>query len=568
MRLFDRLLRRAGRAPGAMPGRGAGDTGASRQNAPVGGNDSDPCAEGERLLALGSPQQALNAFQAALDGAADHAQAHVGEARAYLALSRTEEACESLEIALAVEPGCIPALQLLGRLRREGDRPREAIDLLARAVILAPERADLRFDLALALNRAQRPEEAAQAYRDAIERDPRNPAPRINLGLMYLQQFGDPVAAETHFRHALQIEPGHVVAMANLGLSLHDQHRCDEAIALYREGLHQHPEHVELRWNEGLAHLSLGDYARGWPGYEMRFMRSGGRKLDRFPYPQWDGQALADAKLLVVGEQGIGDEIMFASCLTDLSDRVGGVVLECAPRLERLFMRSFGGIAVHGKERGVPIDWLRQYPEIGAKTAIGSLPRFLRCSREAFPTHRGYLIADPERVGSFRHRLRAAGPELTVGISWRGGTSGTRGPMRSIAVEQLRPLFAVPNTRFVSLQHALRPDEREQVRAAGMAVWDGAGDDMDDTAALVSALDLTITVANTNAHLAGGLGRPAWVLLNESPDWRWLCAGEASPWYPSLRLFRSDGRPRWSALIASLAQRLTAVASGPASDFA
>lgn len=567
MRLFDRLLRRSNRETNEANTSGPARPSGNRDHASVGRGDPDVYAEGDRLLAVEAPEQALNAYQAALDATDNHAPGHLGQARAYVALGRIEDASDSLEIALAIEPDCIPALQLLAGLRRDGDCADEAVALLERAVAIAPEHADLHFELALALSRAGRVEAAAQAYREAMDRDPRNPAPRINFGLMCLQQFGDPVAAEQHFRQALQIEPGHVAGMANLGLALQDQRRNDEAIALYREGLRQHPGHVELRWNEGLAHLSLGDYGRGWPGYEMRFMRSGGRKLDRFPYPEWDGQKLPDAGMLVLGEQGIGDEIMFASCLPDLHASVGRVVLECAPRLERLFARSFNGIAVHGKERSAPTDWLRQYPQLRAKAAIGSLARFLRSSCEAFPARRGYLVADPERVEFFRHRLWAAETGFTVGISWRGGTAGTRGPMRSVALEQLQPLLAVPNARFVSLQHGIRPDEHEQARAAGMLVWDDTSDDLDDTAALVSALDLTVTVANTNAHLAGALGRPAWVLLNEIPDWRWLQTGERSPWYPSLTLFRSQGSPRWAAVIDSLAQRLAAMAGRRHADF-
>jgi tetratricopeptide (TPR) repeat protein len=564
MGLLDRLLRsgasRSGRAASASAVRGDHAT-----DLPVGedaGRQPDRCAEGDRLLASGSPQQALNAYQAAIDGEDDCTAGHVGQARAYVALNRIEDACDSLEIALAIDPDCVAALQLLAQLRSEAGCGDEAVALLERAVAIAPGRADLHFERGLALNRTGRVQDAAQAYREAMDRDPLNPGPRVNLGLICLQQFGDPLAAEKHFRDALQVEPGHVAAIANLGLALQDQRRYDEAIALYREGLREHPGHVELCWNEGLAHLSVGDYERGWPGYELRFMRSGGRKLDRFPYSEWDGQPVPHAGVLVLGEQGIGDEIMFASCLPDMRAKVGRVVLECAPRLEKLFARSFDGIAVHGKERGTAIDWLRQYPDLKVKTAIGSLPRFLRNSPDAFPARRGYLVADPERVELFRHRLRAAGAGLNVGISWRGGTAGTRGLLRSFDLEHLQPLLAVPNARFFSLQHAIRVDEREQARAAGVVVWDGTSDDLDDTAALVSALDLTITVANTNAHLAGALGRPAWVLLNATPDWRWLQTGERSPWYPSLQLFRSQSNARWAAVIDALAQRLPAVAGG------
>lgn len=287
----------------------------------------------------------------------------------------------------------------------------------------------------------------------------------------------------------------------------------------------------------------------------MRLARPDGRKLDRFPYAPWDGKPLRGG-LLVLAEQGIGDEIMFASCLPNLRERVGSVALECSPRLAGLFARSFPGIAVHGLERGAAFDWPGRHPELQAKAAIGSLPGWLRTSSDAFPGHRGYLVPDPVRVRRWRDRLDALGSSMKVGISWRGGSPKTRGPLRSVDLAALQPLLALEAVRFVSIQHEPAAEESERARTMNVAVWEEATADCEDTAALIAALDLVITVANTNAHLAGALGKRAWVLLNDSPEWRWLRAGNRSPWYPSLELMRPAGRPWWDATVNRLAGRL------------
>jgi hypothetical protein len=135
--------------------------------------------------------------------------------------------------------------------------------------------------------------------------------------------------------------------------------------------------------------------------------------------------------------------------------------------------------------------------------------------------------------------------------------------MRSIELSRLSALFAVPEVHFVSVQHGLTENERESARAAGITLFEDAMSELDEAAALFAALDLVISVTNTNAHLAGALGVPAWVLLNESPDWRWLRAGERSPWYPSMSLLRSEGEPRWANVVPELAQRLAAAAADP-----
>jgi hypothetical protein len=258
-----------------------------------------------------------------------------------------------------------------------------------------------------------------------------------------------------------------------------------------------------------------------------------------------------DGALLVYAEQGLGDEIMFASCVPELAVRGMTVVLECNPRLESLFRRSFDAIEVCGQPRGNDRSWLNDFPLLSSQVPIGSLGRWLRSDVSQFPRHRGYLRADPLRVAKWRERLTSTNGRLAVGLLWRGGTLKTRQSQKSIPLELLLPLLDLRGVHYVCMQHDLRSEERDLLveHASSITVSPDACADLEESAALCMALDLTIGVPATNANLAGALGRPTWVMLNSSPEWPWLWRGDATPWYPSVRLWRQQRPGDWRGVV-------------------
>jgi len=244
--------------------------------------------------------------------------------------------------------------------------------------------------------------------------------------------------------------------------------------------------------------------------------------------------------------------------------RAGAVVLECDARLAPLFARSFPGLRVHGAPRDGDRRWLAAHPALACQSAIGSLPRFLRRTRAAFPAQGGYLQADPARVAHWRAWLASAGAGTTVGIAWRGGTAKSRAALRAMPLADWAPTFQVSGVRWVVLQQDAGADERARIQTlTGTAplVPEFPASDLDELAALVSALDRVITVDNTLAHLAGALGRPVWIVLPQAADWRWGRSGDRSVWYPAARLWRQAAAGDWSAVAKALAQTLQ---SGPA----
>jgi hypothetical protein len=249
---------------------------------------------------------------------------------------------------------------------------------------------------------------------------------------------------------------------------------------------------------------------------------------------------------------------MFASCLPDLLSRAQYTVIECDPRLAGLFARSFPAAAVYRhRVKGSP-DWLRE-PAPDYRVRLGDLPRMLRNGYADFPVHGGYLVADPAPVAVWRARLAALGPGLKVGLSWRGGTPGTGQAARSLALAALLPVLSLPQAHFVSLQYGLVRDEIADLRerhGIALSEWPQAIADMDEMAALITGLDLVVTVCTTAAHLCGALGKTAWVMVPAVAEWRYLDSGSRIPWYPALRLIRQSRLNAWGDAIATVRAEL------------
>jgi hypothetical protein len=280
--------------------------------------------------------------------------------------------------------------------------------------------------------------------------------------------------------------------------------------------------------------------------------------------PRWDGSPLAGRTLLVHAEQGLGDEIMYASCMPEAIAQARHCVIECADRLVPIFTRSFPQATVRAVAKGDTGEWLKNVPPIDVQIPAGSLPLHLRRTAADFPRERAYLKADPARVALWGTRLAGLRPGLKVGLSWRGGTSLTRSVLRSIPLERLLPLLQQEGMCFVSLQYGdVREDLDRVVRRHGVSIqhWQEAIDDYEETAALMCALDLTISVCTAVVHLGGALGRPVWTMAPLRPEARYGVSGESMPWYASVRMFRQPRYEDWDSVISKVAGELAALAA-------
>jgi hypothetical protein len=315
-----------------------------------------------------------------------------------------------------------------------------------------------------------------------------------------------------------------------------------------------------------VARLKHGDFGGRWDEYESRFASP---LATRRPYafPPWDGTPLGEGALLVYGEQGLGDQIMFASCLPDLRRQTPNCVIECDPRLGGLFARSFPGArVVTAAQSDAAPAWLAEpgwvRGAIRAQIPVGSLPRRFRRSATDFPRHAGYLRADPARVERWRARLAAYGTNPKIGVAWRGGTATSRRSLRSLELDELAPVLASAPATWVSLQYTdCRTEIAATERRHGVTVhhWEEAIDDYEETAALVAALDSVVTVCTAVAHLSGALGQRALVMVPYAAEWRYGAAGEAMLWYPSVRLLRQPAPGAWVDLLEHVKNELFAL---------
>lgn len=411
--------------------------------------------------------------------------------------------------------------------------------------------------------------EALDVARAAARRRPRSRASWFSLGLALLADHAYAEALETCDR-ALAAGALDADIHANRAIALQNLGRFDLAAAGYRHALEHTPDHPLARFHAGLLALMLGRYDEGWPLYETRLASAG--VATRQHYPRWEGRDPRGRTVLVHGEQGLGDEVMFASCIPDLERAGARCVVECDPRLRALFARSFPEAAVYpaAPDQRVPAA----IAALGIDAAVpgGSLPLYFRTRATDFPAHGGYLRADAERVAAWRARLDALGPGLKVGVSWKGGTHASRAPLRSIDFDRWLPILRTEGAHFISLQYtadaAATVAAMRETHGIRVSHWPEAIADYDETAALVSALDLTISVCTSIVHLAGALGRPVWVMAPVNPEWRYGHAGTTMPWYPAARIFRQREPGAWSTVIDDVATALGDLVAGSADEAA
>ena len=509
---------------------------------------------------LGRHAAAKDHLLRALELRPELTEVHIDLGNVYRFLSEPEAAEASYRKALELTPDAALAHFNLAMLLREGARPGEALTHLQRAHALSPARGDILRSLVTSLVEAQQYKGAMEVAQAAARLNPESYEARVSLGFA-CQKSHALVQALANYDDAMRMRSDDAELHSNRAIVLQDLGRLDEAVAGYQRALELRPGFELARFHHALACLLAGDYAHGWTDYEARLVSEGKPKRPA-SYPRWDGTAPEDKTILVYGEQGLGDELMFASCLPDVIRDAAHCVIECAPKLAGLFARSFPAATVFPAmpDKRLPASVAGR--QIDAEVPIGSLPLHYRRDRAAFPRHDGYLKADAGRVRQWRERLGALGPGLKVGVSWRGGTHRTRRASRSIPLDAWLPILTMPDARFISLQYPAQEStdvaDLSQDHGVQIKHFPEAIDDYEETAALLTALDLTISVCTAVIHLAGALGCPVWVMAPYSPEWRYGIRGEDMPWYPSARVFRQDILGQWAGVIESVAIRLNA----------
>ncbi|MCG6876974.1 MAG: tetratricopeptide repeat protein [Betaproteobacteria bacterium] len=494
--------------------------------------------------------------------------AHSDLGNVYLMLGEDAKAERSYGAALALSAQHAPALANLGLLRaRRGDRA-AALECFRQAVRADPWSVQAIRSLVDWLPDDTVPDEDIALMREITARFPDHAAAWAALGRLHLRGAFDAVPAVDALERAVALGQQDADTISGLGAGLQEVGRLEDALAAFERARSIDPQHVSARFHRAIALLTLGRFAEGWPDYELR-LRSEDRPQRAFPFPRWGGEDLDGKTILVHAEQGIGDEILFASCLPEIIARAKHCVIDCAPKLAAIFARSFPAATVHGGLQSEPVDWALPLG-IDLQIPAGSVPLQLRPDVAAFPAHQGYLRADPEKARRWRERLAALGPGRAIGVSWRGGTLRTRADRRTLPLSDLAPILREPGFHFVSVQYG--PDAATEVdrfaAESGIRIhhWPEAVDDYDETAALVAALDGITSVCTAIVHLGGALGGPVWVLTPRVPEWRYGAYGNRMPWYPSVHLIRQTERRVWAPVVDAARRELRATFARRASD--
>jgi tetratricopeptide (TPR) repeat protein len=479
-------------------------------------------------------------------------------------------------------------------LSSEGDQRRRSGDfgaarqLYARALALEPDEPQARYGLALLDAQSGDYAPAARRLTELLAQYPGHANGWNALGNVHKLERRWREAAASYER-ALALEPRLSPALSNLGICLRNQGRLSEGLAYLERALALEPDNADIVFNHALgmidagreaegeerlrrvialepdmaeAHFALGcqllaagRFSEGWREYEWRTRAEDWeRRNAESSLPWWRGEPRAGRTLLVRAEQGLGDQIMFASCLPDLLAQEGGCIVECDRRLEGLFRRSFAQATVCAAAPGAGDPWRTAASQPDLQVNLGSLPGLLARDAGSFPRH-AYLRADPVRVSAWRERLARLGGGPKVGVSWRGGTWNTRQLARSLPLAALAPVLKTAPAAFVSLQYGDCAAEIAQLHrdeGAALQHWPEAIADYEETAALLASLDLVISVQTAVVHLAGALGRPVWVMVPAPAEWRYMRSADVMPWYASVRLFRQHAPGDWQPVIERL----------------
>jgi len=505
----------------------------------------------------GDLPQAELYLQQAITLSPSSADYHVDLGNVLRLLGRTEESEIYYRNALALHANHGIASANLGRLLLAKGQKDEARLQLLRAMEFHPQGGDvLKSLIGLLIEKEQ--------YQDALTTLERAKNFGVNefdvaegLGFT-LQKMGRTQEALQYYLKAVDAKSGDANAWDNLGTAYQDLMLIDDALACYEKAISLLPDNPIPIWHRSLAYLLTRNYAQAWQDYDLRLV-SEDRPYRNFPYPKWGGENLNGKTILVYAEQGLGDEIMFASCIPDLTNLGARCVIDCSPKLAPIFSRSFPHAIIHSGPQTNDITWLKDMPTIDFCIPAGSLPQYFRKDRESFSARRAYLAAEPARVNYWKTRLAELGPGLKVGISWRGGTRISRRQTRSLRLEQLLPILSINGAQFINLQY----DESasEILKLCGdqgiiLHHWPDAIENYDETAALVGALDAMISVCTAIIHLGGAMSKPVWVMVPSSPEWRYGNIGECMDWYPSVRLYRQCQENVWEDVIGKIASDL------------
>ena len=546
--------------------------------------------------------KSIESYKKALEYKSDHSETYYNLG---IALKRKEDlgaAMDSFKKAIKNNPEYFEAYNDLGVMLLEQSELDAAIESFKKAIEVKPEYVEAHYNLGNALKDKGDFGAATNSYKQALKIKPDLAQALLNIGIMLLEK-GETDAALLSFEQAVNIKPDYADAYYNIGIALHENGETDASIASYKKAIKIKPDHAPAYHNISVVFTSLGDLASAIENCDKAMQVDPNHRKSKFLKAQlllnhhefeigwslfianrdlakevtldagkraerWQGSCLKGKNIQVYAAQGVGDELFYSSCIPDLIRKCPrGIYLECDPRLQPLFARSFPEIFVYGKARtkqlaevfksddtpienhrfdySIPIDWL---------------PYFFRNQIEDFPVRDAFLTPDPKLVKKWAKRLRRLGKHKKIGISWRGGGKNIH-DISSIPLQNWKSLLSV-DAFFINLQYGNTSEEVAQFRAENNnKIYDwkdnNASLDLDNQAALISELDLVISIDNATVQSCVALGTEVWNLLVPHVNFLWMENGtSSSPLCPHMRLFKKNHKNSWQSVLIQVEDQL------------
>jgi tetratricopeptide (TPR) repeat protein len=479
---------------------------------------------GQALYYAKKYPEALYAYKKTIQYKNDHYRAYIQMGKVMIDVKQPHDAIEPLKQGLKLEPNNPDARLLLARVYNDKHSFDQAINVVSEGLALEPGHINLTFELGNIYNMVNRLDESLAIYQDLDRQLPNNPSIIYNIAFTY-KKFG----------------------------------YLDKALPYYNKVLELNPDHSEALFSRGLAYLVLGDFEKGWHGYEWRYNRPSQGSLRTYPEPRWDGSDLQGKTIFVHAEQGLGDTFQFIRYAKLIKEKNGNLIVGVQKPLVTLMKRC------KHIDQVVSLD--DTPPSFDVHSPMLSLPYVLKTLLDTVPCEIPYLYADEKLVADWKQKL-STDKNFKIGICWQGNDNYATPMLRatvaqkSVHPKEFAPICQVPGVSVYSLQKTTGTDQLKDL-PNGMRIitFDGDFDQSNgrfmDTAAVIKNLDLIITVDTSISHLASGLGTPTWIMLPNPADWRWMMDRTDSPWYPNItRLFKQPTPGDWKSMIAEVAVEL------------
>ena len=499
---------------------------------------------------------------------------HVNLGSALAMLGQFEQATKALQKAIELHPTGAEAHLALGNCLKAKGNPQDAEAAYLQALRFKPDWPEALEAAAVNAAKSSNPDKSLEYALQALAHAPERLLSNKIAGNVYLRQRKYELSLK-HYEAALRSDPNDAAANANLGLLLTRTAQYEESAAAYAKAVELAPNDAVAEHGLSLALLVLGRLSEGWPHFEARLQREG-HLLGSRPYsaPRIKQRPI-NKHALAWADEGVGEQIMFASMIPEIVADSTSMSVECDARLAPLFQRSFSNLDIIPRHDPPHPKFNAPYD---GQFCLGSAARWYRPNFESFPRQPGYLVADAHLTQVLRKSYQSiTRPTPLIGISWRTKAQTKFSPEKTLGLANWGPLLSVPGATFVNLQYGdCRTEISETERSLGVHILSDSRidslKDLDSFASQVAAMDLVITISNATAHMAGALNVPVWTMVPKGfgAMWHWFLDRDDSPWYPSMRLLRQTKQNEWGSVVdrasSMLADFVTQWRPAPSND--